>query len=46
MDLIRLRARAGLDLGRVLKVFLLCFGTVVIIYIIRLGFYYGFYIEL
>jgi len=47
VDLVRLSSEAGKTHGNIfLSVFLLCFGTVVIIYIIRLCFYYGFYIEL
>jgi len=42
VDLVRL-AGAGLDWDSYFySEFLLCFGTVVIIYIIRLEFYYGF----
>ena len=45
VDLVRPRDGAGLVLREdVLSEFLLCFGTIVIFYIIKLGFYYGFYV--
>jgi len=46
VDLVRPRDGAGLVLGEdFLSKLLLCFGTVVIFYIIKLGFYYGFYVS-
>jgi len=47
VNLVRPRNGAGLVLGEeFLSEFLLCFGTIVIFYIIKLDFYYGFYVSI